>query len=61
MMFKISLLCESIGSIVALSGLVYEMKTGAEIGYILITLGSCLVAIGSMIQAKILRGARKKL
>ena len=55
MIFKISLLCESFGIAAILSGLIYEMQTGADVGYIFITLGSCLVAIGSLIQAKILR------
>jgi len=55
MMFKISLLTECVGVLIILSGLIYEIKTGADVGYIFITLGSCLVAIGSLIQAKILR------
>jgi len=56
MLFKISLLSECIGVLVILGGLVYETKSGADIGYILITFGSGLIAVGSLIQAKILRG-----
>lgn len=59
MIFKISLFCEIAGVLAVLSGLLYEIETGAEIGYIIITLGSCLIAVGSLIQAKILRRARE--
>lgn len=46
---------ETVGCIVILTGIAIEVSLGAELGFVLITSGSCIVAIGGMIFAKLLR------
>lgn len=46
---------ETVGCCTILSGILLEIITGADIGYILITGGSMLVAIGGMLFAKLTR------
>jgi hypothetical protein len=41
------------------AGIGIEMITSADIGYLAITLGSCLVASGGVIWGKFIRGSRK--
>lgn len=36
-------------------GIGYEAATGADLGYLIITMGSCLVAGGALVWAKFLR------
>ena len=36
-------------------GIAIELSTGADLGYMLISLGSCLVALGSLIWSKIMK------
>ena len=49
---------ELIGIAAIGSGIGIEMATGGHIGYLLITGGSCLVAIGGVIWGKFVRSKR---
>jgi hypothetical protein len=40
------------------AGIGIEMATGADIGWAVITAGSCLVAIGGVIWGKFMRGGK---
>jgi len=46
---------ETVGCIIVLTGIAIEVSLGAELGYILITSGACIIAVGGMIFAKLLR------
>ena len=46
---------ETVGSCVILSGVGLEIVTGAEAGYVIITSGACIAAIGAMLFAKIFK------
>ncbi|HUV52895.1 MAG TPA: histidine kinase [Dehalococcoidia bacterium] len=49
---------EIVGIITVSTGIGFEIATGADLGYVLITLGSVITAGGGLIFAKVLR-ARK--
>jgi hypothetical protein len=51
----LSVILELIGIITVSSGIGIELASGAEIGYIVITVGSLLVATGGFIWAKLLK------
>jgi len=53
--YLISLVVEIIGVSVVSAGIGVEIATGAEVGHILITLGSLTIASGALIWAKIIR------
>lgn len=46
---------ETIGIVVVIVGINIEFVTGAHIGYVIITSGASLIAIGSLIFAKVIR------
>ncbi len=46
---------ETVGCLVILTGIIIEVSMKAELGFILITSGACIVAVGAMIFAKLLR------
>lgn len=46
---------ETVGCIVVLTGIAVEVSMRADLGYILITSGACVVAVGAMIFAKLMR------
>jgi len=46
---------ESVGCFIVLTGIAIEVSLRAPLGYILITSGACIVAVGGMIFAKLLR------
>ncbi|GAI53180.1 unnamed protein product [marine sediment metagenome] len=46
---------ETVGCVIILTGIAIEVSLGAPLGYILITSGACIVAVGNMIFAKLLR------
>ncbi len=46
---------ETVGCLVILTGIIIEISMKAELGFILITSGACIVAVGTMIFAKLLR------
>jgi len=46
---------ETVGCIIVLTGIAIEVSLEADLGFILITSGSCIVAVGGMIFAKLLR------
>lgn len=46
---------ETVGCLVVLTGIAIEVSLRAPLGYILITSGACIVAVGGMIFAKLLR------
>jgi len=49
---------ELIGIAVIGGGIGIELATGGHIGFILITGGSCLIAIGGIIWGKFIRGGK---
>lgn len=46
---------EAVGICAIISGLVTEFMTQADVGFALITSGSAIVALGSLVWAKLLR------
>jgi len=46
---------ETVGCIVVLTGIAVEVSLRAPLGYILITSGACIVAVGAMVFAKLMR------
>ena len=48
----------AVGIIVVLAGIAVEVAMGADMGFILITAGSVVVAGGAMIFAKLVRGGK---
>lgn len=46
---------ETVGCIIILTGIAVEVSLRAPLGYILVTSGACIVAVGGMIFAKLLR------
>ena len=50
---QIALFLEGIGIGSTLSGIAYEAATGNGVGYLLISLGSFLVALGAVIWKKL--------
>jgi len=46
---------EAVGCLVVLTGIIIEVSLRAALGYILITSGACIVAVGAMIFAKLMR------
>jgi len=56
---KLPLIVEIIGIITTISGIFYELKTGQEIGLVVITVGSVIIATGSMLYAKVLKGRKR--
>ena len=50
---KITLFLEGIGIGTTLSGIAYEAAAGHGVGYLLISLGSLLVALGAVIWKKL--------
>jgi NADH:ubiquinone oxidoreductase subunit K len=50
-----AIIIEVIGIIVVSGGIVFEYLSGETIGFIVITVGSVIVAIGSLFYAKVYR------
>jgi len=46
---------ETVGCLIILTGIAIEVSMRAPLGYVLITSGACIVAVGGMIFAKLLR------
>jgi len=46
---------ETVGCVIILTGIAIEVSLRAPLGYVLITSGACIVAVGGMIFAKLLR------
>ncbi len=46
---------ETVGCVIILTGIAIEVSLRAPLGYILITSGACIVAVGGMIFAKLVR------
>ena len=46
---------ETVGCVIILTGIAIEVSMRADLGYMLITSGACIVAVGGMIFAKLLR------
>ena len=46
---------ETVGCVIILTGIAIEVSMRADLGFLLITSGSCIVAVGGMIFAKLLR------
>ncbi|MBA7544714.1 hypothetical protein ES705_37075 [subsurface metagenome] len=46
---------ETVGCVVILTGIAIEVSLRAPLGYILITSGACIVAVGAMIFAKLVK------
>lgn len=46
---------ELIGIVLISGGIGFEIATGADVGYLIITIGSCFVAGGGLLYAKIIR------
>ncbi|MBA7629849.1 hypothetical protein ES703_37356 [subsurface metagenome] len=44
---------ETVGCVIILTGIAIEVSLRAHLGYILITSGACIVAVGAMIFAKL--------
>jgi len=53
--YAFPLTIEMVGVLLIVIGVAVEIASGADIGHILITIGSLTVAVGSIIWAKILR------
>jgi len=51
---------ELTGIFILIIGIAVEISTGAELGHIIISFGSCLIALGSILWAKILKLSGKK-
>ena len=50
---------ELIGILLIIAGIVVEVATGAGLGHIIISVGSALVAAGSVLWGKLARGGVK--
>jgi len=46
---------EFLGILIVILGIAIELTTGGDIGYLCISIGSALIALGSLIWAKIFR------
>jgi len=46
---------ETVGCLIVLTGIIIEVSTGADLGYVMITSGAFFVAFGGMIFVKLLR------
>ena len=46
---------ELAGIFILIIGIAVEISTGAELGHYIISVGSCLIAVGSVIWSKIFR------
>jgi len=46
---------ELTGIFILILGIAVEIATGAELGHYIISVGSCLIAIGSVLWAKVFR------
>ena len=46
---------ETVGCVIILTGIAIEVSLGADVGYMLITSGALVVAVGGMVFAKLLR------
>jgi len=57
--YSIAVAIELAGIFVTLIGVAVELSTGGDIGHTIITAGSTIVALGSVIFAKIYRPRRK--
>jgi len=49
---------ELAGIFMLVVGIAVELSTGADFGHVIISIGSCVIALGSVIWAKILGGKR---
>lgn len=52
-LYIFAVLIELVGIVLVTGGLVYEYMAKADLGYVIITAGSVLIAAGSMIFAKV--------
>jgi len=53
-------LTELFGIVLTSAGLVYELTTGADFGFVVITAGSIFIAIGSLVFAKVMPWVREE-
>jgi hypothetical protein len=51
----VALVLEILGITTSATGIGIELKGGASLGHLLITIGACLVAIGGLTWARVLR------
>jgi hypothetical protein len=58
--YAIPVSIELAGIFVLLIGIAVEISTGGDIGHILISVGSAVIAVGSVLWAKILKLKGKK-
>jgi hypothetical protein len=58
--YAIPVSIELAGIFVLLIGIAVEISTGGDIGHILISVGSAVIAVGSVLWAKILKVKGKK-
>jgi hypothetical protein len=56
---QLSICVETIGICVICCGLATEAITGADVGYMIITGGSCIMATGSLIFAKLYKANKE--
>lgn len=52
-LYIFAVIVELFGIVLTTAGLVYEYVTQADLGFVMITLGSVFVAIGSLLFAKV--------
>ena len=55
----LALVIELTGIAAVSAGIGIELATGAELGWVIVTGGSCLVAIGALIWGKFMHTGRK--
>jgi len=58
--YAIPISVELTGIFILIVGIAVEISTGAEIGHLIISIGSALIAAGSILWAKIFRFKKKK-
>jgi len=55
----LAIVLELVGITIIGTGIGVELISGADVGLVIITIGSCLVASGGIIWGKFIRGSRK--
>lgn len=59
-LYILALITELFGISLTSAGLAYEAATGADLGYIMISSGSAIIALGSLMFAKVAPWLREK-
>jgi len=52
---RVAIAVEVVGCVLIPCGILYEMSSGADLGYGIISAGSVLIAVGGLLWSKILR------